>query len=302
MWFKGNILTCSISFICGAASAAALWWYAIAFYYQPSLDDASVALLRDRLSELGPLSATQRKILADEMRRVRAYEKKLKQRAAELDSVINEAVEPDPGEESSASLEDISDEFPEDGFPAQFTAISSRFEAVTGSSSESAAKRRFFNPAYSETLEKLDTQRARLEQLPIGVPVVGRISSEYGHRHSPFRRHRRQSDFHYGIDFAGRYNSDVWATAKGVVVETGYMSGYGLTVVVDHGNGFKTLYGHLSKIKVSEGTEVSRGTIVGLLGSTGRSTGPHVHYEIRHKDRPINPIRLVDLVSLLRFV
>jgi murein DD-endopeptidase MepM/ murein hydrolase activator NlpD len=273
-------------------------------YYQPEADDASVAVLKSRLTELGPVSARQRKALADEMKRVRAYEKELQQRAAELDAAISEALESETSE-SGAGASDIAFEPLEELLtaesitPISATALDNSAEASTARQTTASYRPRLFEVETSDTLRQLDAQLSRLEALPLGAPVVGRISSDYGSRRSPFSRH---SDFHAGIDFAGHYRSNVWATGKGVVSKAGYMSGYGLTVIVDHGNGLSTLYGHLSKIKVKRGDSISRGTTLGLLGSTGRSTGPHVHYEIRHQDRPINPIRLVDLVSLRRFV
>ena len=113
----------------------------------------------------------------------------------------------------------------------------------------------------------------------------GYISSEFGFRQSPFSGKR---EFHSGVDFAVDKGTPVQATANGVIVSIGYEGGLGKTVVVDHGKGITTRYAHLSGYNVEEGQKIQRGEIVGKVGSTGRSTGPHLHYEVRINDRPVN--------------
>ena len=132
----------------------------------------------------------------------------------------------------------------------------------------------------------------RLTQiLPIGAPVAQKtITSPYGMRKDPFTKKNKH---HKGIDFAGKIGTELYAVAPGRVVSAGERSGYGTTVEIDHGLGFTTLYAHLSKILVSRGDWVRPGTVVGLGGSSGRSTGPHLHYEIRYKGTPFNPINFV---------
>ena len=132
----------------------------------------------------------------------------------------------------------------------------------------------------------------RLTQiLPLGAPVEHKvITSAYGSRQDPFTKAPKQ---HKGIDFAGKIGTELYAVAPGRVVSAGERSGYGTTVEIDHGLGFTTLYAHLSKIMVSRGDWVRPGTVVGLGGSSGRSTGPHLHYEIRYKGTPFNPINFV---------
>nr|MBQ0091346.1 M23 family metallopeptidase [Candidatus Enterousia merdequi] len=127
--------------------------------------------------------------------------------------------------------------------------------------------------------------------LPLGAPVDKNvITSQYGVRQDPFTKENKQ---HKGIDFAGKIGSELYAVAPGRVISAGDRSGYGTTVEIDHGLGFTTLYAHLSKIKVSRGDWVRPGTVIGLAGSSGRSTGPHLHYEIRYKGTPFNPINFV---------
>lgn len=116
----------------------------------------------------------------------------------------------------------------------------------------------------------------------------GRLTDGFGDRHNPFGGYG--SEFHAGQDIATNYGTPVVATANGVVAFAGAQSGYGQVVVIDHGGGLTTRYGHLSHIDVEMGQNIKRGELVGKVGSTGRSTGPHVHYEIRINDEPIDPI------------
>lgn len=127
--------------------------------------------------------------------------------------------------------------------------------------------------------------------LPIGSPVENKvISSPFGMRQDPFTKVKKQ---HRGIDFTGKIGTELYAVAPGRVIVSGERTGYGTTVEIDHGLGFTTLYAHLSKAMVSRGDWVRPGTIVGLGGSSGRSTGPHLHYEIRYKGTPFNPADFV---------
>lgn len=132
---------------------------------------------------------------------------------------------------------------------------------------------------------------AMAERVPAIWPVdrskiKGHIGA-FGPRVHPIYRTIRR---HEGIDFSGPVGTEIVATGNGVVVVDRAVTGYGLQVMVDHGFGYKTRYAHLSKILVRPGQEVKRGQIIGLMGNTGRSTGPHLHYEVIHRGRPVNPI------------
>lgn len=127
--------------------------------------------------------------------------------------------------------------------------------------------------------------------LPLGAPVEKvRITSKYGTRTDPFTGKPKQ---HRGIDFAGKIGTELMAVAPGRVISAGERVGYGTTVEIDHGLGFTTLYAHLSQITVSRGDWVRPGTVIGLGGSSGRSTGPHLHYEIRYKGTQFDPTKFV---------
>lgn len=122
---------------------------------------------------------------------------------------------------------------------------------------------------------------------PMGYPHFGIITSGYGHRENPFTGENVES--HKGLDIRGRYGEIVKSTASGRVIFAGRRGGYGNCIVIDHGNGFETYYGHLSRILVKEDQKINAGDKIGKIGSTGRSTGPHLHYEIHKNGKIINP-------------
>ena len=142
----------------------------------------------------------------------------------------------------------------------------------------------------ADGLERWSGLRRLNEVLPLGKPVKSRVTSNYGTRNDPFTGKPKK---HRGIDFAGKIGTELMAVAPGRVVSAGERVGYGTTVEIDHGLGFTTLYAHLSQILVSRGDWVRPGTVVGLAGSSGRSTGPHLHYEIRYKGAPFDPTKFV---------
>ncbi len=135
--------------------------------------------------------------------------------------------------------------------------------------------------------DHLKEQQTLLNFTPSVWPVKGWISSRYGYRVSPFTQHR---ELHKGIDIVNRAGTPVVATADGRVAFAGCRRGYGKMVIIDHGLGRVTKYGHLSKLIVSNGEEVVRGQKIGLLGSTGRSTGPHLHYEVVVNGHAVDPM------------
>lgn len=120
------------------------------------------------------------------------------------------------------------------------------------------------------------------------APVPGGVTSSFGSRLHPILRVVKP---HTGVDLRARYGASVRASAGGTVLYSGWMRGYGRTVVVDHGNGLSTVYAHLSSAAVGRGRRVTQGESIGRVGSTGFSTGPHLHFEVRRNGRPVNPRR-----------
>ncbi len=136
--------------------------------------------------------------------------------------------------------------------------------------------------------EQLDNLEKTLKNVPIGNPTPSdKIISSYGYRRNPFTG--RGAEYHSGIDIKGERGTPVKTTANGKVEVAGWYGGYGKCVIVKHENKLKTLYGHLSEITVREGDEIESGQVIGRLGSTGRSSGPHLHYEIIKDDEKVNP-------------
>ena len=123
--------------------------------------------------------------------------------------------------------------------------------------------------------------------LPTMWAHLGKINNEFGFRRNPFGG--RAYEFHPGMDIDGERGDVVIAPANGTVISAGYKGGYGNMVEIDHGNGLTTRYGHMSKIDAEVGETITRGKTIGYIGSTGRSTGPHLHFEVRLNDKPINP-------------
>ena len=142
-------------------------------------------------------------------------------------------------------------------------------------------------------LESLLMSRSLTERvMPSGRPVQdGWLSSRYGKRSDPFTG---KQDFHQGLDFAGKKGSEVVAVGDGVVSWAGKRSGYGNLIEVTHGNGYVTRYGHNQKNLVKVGDTVKKGQQIALMGSTGRSTGPHVHFEVVRDGKTVNPARYID--------
>jgi murein DD-endopeptidase MepM/ murein hydrolase activator NlpD len=128
---------------------------------------------------------------------------------------------------------------------------------------------------------------------PMGYPRVSSLTSYFGYRSDPFNT--ASAEFHPGIDFKGNRGDEAKCTATGRVVFAGRYGGYGNCVRIEHANNFETLYGHLSRITVKVGQEVTVGQKIGEVGSTGRSTGNHLHYEVRKNGKAINPIKFLTL-------
>ncbi|MDX2301274.1 MAG: peptidoglycan DD-metalloendopeptidase family protein [Microscillaceae bacterium] len=145
--------------------------------------------------------------------------------------------------------------------------------------------------SYDEIVQLVKEKSKLLAHTPAIQPIsnkqLTRLTSGFGLRIHPIYK---VGQFHPGIDFAAPYGTPIYATADGVVSKSLYESGYGNHIVIDHGYGYKTLYGHMSEMAVQKGEKVKRGQLIGYVGSTGFSTAPHVHYEVIYKGEQVNPV------------
>lgn len=146
------------------------------------------------------------------------------------------------------------------------------------------------NRQFEEYIEEF---KQEIANTPVGSPLEGTITSSFGFRSNPFGGGGRES--HKGLDISAPYGRPVKCTAEGKVVFAGYRGDYGNLVIISHGEEYQTYYGHLSQILVKEGQEVKVSTFIGKVGSTGRSTGSHLHYEIIRNNKKINPKTFINL-------
>lgn len=148
---------------------------------------------------------------------------------------------------------------------------------------------------HEDLMKKVDDYLRTIQFMPLGKPVNGAITSKFGNRTDPVNK---KKGFHEGVDIRSNHGKKIRATAAGVVVKAFINAGYGNYVEIDHGNGYRTVFAHMQKYLVKKGDSIKRGQIIGLVGSSGRSTGPHLHYEIRLNKKPINPQKFMKVADL----
>jgi murein DD-endopeptidase MepM/ murein hydrolase activator NlpD len=139
-------------------------------------------------------------------------------------------------------------------------------------------------------IDKLEAQKNLLAHTPAIRPVAGWITSNFGYRISPFTG---KKEFHKGLDIANRKGTEIVATADGVITFAGPQGFFGELMILDHGHGITTRYAHLDKAFFKRGDRVKRGQVIAQMGNTGRSTGPHLHYEVRLNGVPVNPSKYI---------
>ncbi|MBX6350875.1 MAG: M23 family metallopeptidase [Clostridia bacterium] len=151
----------------------------------------------------------------------------------------------------------------------------------------------------TEVRETVEARIVEAEHYPDAWPVLGRVTSRFGERHSPFDW---GIESHEGIDIAAPYGTAIHAAAAGVVIEAGWVAGFGRAVKIDHGNGLVTLYGHQSRVRVHVGETVRKGEVIGYIGTSGLSTGPHLHFGVYRNGVAVDPLRylLSDRFDYLR--
>lgn len=163
---------------------------------------------------------------------------------------------------------------------------------ITAQLNDLSVRVAFQSKSFEEVSNMLKNKEKLLMAIPSIQPVsnknLNRIGSGFGTRIDPVYKDRR---FHKGLDFTAPIGMPIYATADGTVTDAGFApDGYGNKVVINHGYGYKTLYGHMYRVKVRMGQSVKRGEVIGYIGSTGKSTGPHCHYEVHRNNVPVDPI------------
>lgn len=176
------------------------------------------------------------------------------------------------------------------GGPSREDALGSEFSDIQRRIDEVRRQIDLRRESQEEIQGILNDQRSLLAAKPSGWPVKGWMTSSFGLRSDPFTGKRKM---HEGLDVAARTGTGVYATADGIVSSVRTEPGYGKVVTIDHGYGYRTVYGHNSKYHVKVGQRVRRGDLIAAVGNTGRSTGSHVHYEIRLNGVPVNPRKYI---------
>ncbi|PIR31952.1 MAG: peptidase M23, partial [Alphaproteobacteria bacterium CG11_big_fil_rev_8_21_14_0_20_44_7] len=156
-----------------------------------------------------------------------------------------------------------------------------------------------FNEEFVENFRYLFDLQNVVQQLPFMSPIDGpRVTSGFGYRRDPYSS---SMAMHSGVDLAGKLNSYVYATAPGKVIFAGRKGAYGNAIDIKNEMGFIVRYAHLKKISVNKGHQIKRGDIIGVQGSTGRSTGDHLHYEVRINNKPVNPMKFLSQANNIRY-
>jgi murein DD-endopeptidase MepM/ murein hydrolase activator NlpD len=158
--------------------------------------------------------------------------------------------------------------------------------AILKSSAMSGVAGAAISASYNHVGSLSTSDWARLAAAPSLWPIEGPVTGSFGERIDPFNG---EGAFHTGIDISSPTGTPIMAPADGIVIATSFVNGYGRAIIIDHGYGMSTLYGHLSGFAVAERESVHRGDVIGFVGSSGRSTGSHLHYEVRIHNTPVNP-------------
>lgn len=264
----------------------------------PADMQATLAFLSDALDQT---VAEREIVIADasaayELAEALAYDRELSQERSEriftsLEEALTVSVAPlekmfsAVGLSSDALIDQVRAGYSGVGGPLTAVAISSKGDA-------GATAQELRAQSVLSRLDQINLFRIAAEKLPFAQPLRSayRLTSPFGIRTHPITGTRRM---HEGVDVAAGYGTPIYATADGVVTKAGWVSGYGRVVMIRHEFGIETRYGHMSKLRVKEGQRVSRGARIGDMGNSGRSTGTHLHYEVRVEGKPVNPMTYI---------
>lgn len=230
---------------------------------------------------------------------------RIEEEIANLSILIDSLEEYDKKLRTYASLNPIGDDLRSMGVggSSQFhsveglsTEVYSDLEGLSKTLDNLLSRSRLQKESFNNIVQYLDEKKFLREHTPSIIPVQGWFMSGFGYRIDPFTG---QVKMHEGLDIAAPPGTPIIAPADGTVKFAGERRGFGLTLEIDHGYGYTTLYGHCQRIDVEEGNRVTRGDVVAHVGSTGKSTGPHLHYEVRVSQIPVNPIHYILTPSII---
>lgn len=257
--------------VLGVAAAIGLTWV--------GLDYLRLRSAAREIQSLRAVNQAQARQIADLAKRAADVEERLNE-LNELDAQVREMLGLPPAPHPTTGTPGVNKSR---GGPAR----SAPAAAIQASFANSDAALELARNRLVDLKEKVAEHQRRLAHRPAAWPVRGRITSRFGLRRSPFGA---GIEFHEGLDIDAPYGAPVRATGDGRVIFAGWKSGYGQLVVIDHGYGYQTAYGHNSKIRVQVGQAVKRGDVIAYVGSTGRSTGPHLHYEVIYQGQKKDPL------------
>lgn len=246
---------------------------------------------RKEIRELTAINSFQKVEIQKLQKNSEEIQKQLEENSKTLEDVKKAVGLPSEGDEGASgsapassvensSSTSLKEKAPAQDMSAEIAGISASF--VSLSDSIAAQKQ-----AINASMAPIQKQLVYLMAKPSIVPVTASITAGFGYRKNPFTS--RGSEFHSGIDFAASYGQNVAATGDGIVIFAGWNSGYGKMVIISHGYGLSTIYGHNSKLLVKQGDKVKKGQTISKVGNTGRSTGTHLHYEVRLNGKSVNP-------------
>ncbi|MBJ6761736.1 M23 family peptidase [Corallococcus sp. H22C18031201] len=253
-------------------------------YFQVAADASENRILRDEnLTLRSQLKSVRERIehIGSTLDRVERFDQKLRAVTLLSDPQRNLAMGPTEPEAGTAQATDT-----------QFTQLTTTEtpKAMMGRLDRLSAEATRQEQSLQELQAYFQDQKSMLASTPSVWPARGWVTSDFGQRLDPYTADRVM---HAGLDIAAEHGKEVHAPSDGTVVFAGLEGGYGNVIVIDHGYGIKTRYGHLSKLMVKAGDRVKRGALIAAVGNTGRSTGPHLHYEVRVNGIPQNPRKFI---------
>jgi len=244
--------------------------------------------LKSRLYELSNLNAEQNNLIkekADEIKQLKQREDDINAKIKEFTDKYNEMIDNYIGNKSGNIKTSRSGE----SNVRSFVKDHNELKLALDNLEEAFSSKGSIYESLQDTEAKLEQY---VESIPTFWPTSGKVSSGFGGRHDPIRHFNRA--FHTGIDIAAEYGAEIRASASGKVILAKRIGVYGNTVIIDHGHGITTMYGHTSKILVKLDQQVKKGQLIARVGSSGRSTGSHLHFEVRVDDVPVDPLKYLD--------